>query len=205
MVLVRRMCLISVLGLIIAQCLLTSCSSVGKSSGPIKPPPPPESVRVRAVEQGLEVSWKCVPGSTHHTLFWGHEHGDYRNMANSNSCSAIIIGLKKGDLYYFAVSSWNARGESGYSREQAFLYDDKPERAGIYIGKGSESMHKGLYPEAHAYFSAAIRLDPENPEAYRQRATLHERLNQTELARQDYQMSEKIYKKRPLSVAPSGQ
>jgi tetratricopeptide (TPR) repeat protein len=157
------------------------------------------------IDRGLEISWKCVPGSTHHTLFWGFERGDYRNMANSNTCSAIIVGLKKGDLYYFAATSWNARGESGYSREQAFVYDDEPGRAGVYLGKGSESMRKGLFAEAHAYFSAAIRLDPENPEAYRQRATLHEKLNQTEFASQDYQMAEKIFKKRPLSTAPSGQ
>jgi Tfp pilus assembly protein PilF len=108
-------------------------------------------------------------------------------------------------LYYFAVSSWNARGESGYSPEQAFLYDDEPGRASVYLGRGSESAQKGLYAEAHAYLSAAIRLDPGNAEAYRQRAVLHEKLNQIEYARQDYQMAEKIFKKQPLSTKLPGQ
>lgn len=191
--------------LITAQCLLSSCSSVGETSSPNKPPQAPENIKIRVVNQGLEVSWTCVRGTSQYTLFWGVERGDYRALANTNACSAILIGLKKGDLYYFAVSSWNARGESGYSPEQAFLYDDEPGRASVYLGRGTESVQKGLYAEAHAYLSAAIRLDPGNAEAYRQRAALHEMLNQIEYARQDYQMAEKIFKKKPLSTRPPSQ
>jgi tetratricopeptide (TPR) repeat protein len=186
--------------LIAAQCLISSCSSVGETSGPIKPPPAPDNIKIQLVNQGVEVSWTCVRGTSHYTLFWGVERGDYRALANTNTCSAILAGLKKGDLYYFSVSSWNARGESGYAPEQAFLYDDEPERAGVYLGRGSESIQKGLYAEALAYLSAAIRLDPKNPEAYRQRAALHEKLNQTEYARRDYQMAEKIFKTKSLST-----
>jgi tetratricopeptide (TPR) repeat protein len=205
MLLVRTISWVAGVFLIAAQCLLSSCSSVGETSVPNKPPPAPENINIELVNQGAAISWKCVRGTSHYTLFWGVERGDYRALANTNACSTILAGLKKGDLYYFAVSSWNARGESGYSQEQAFLYDDAPERAGVYLERGSESAQKGLYAEAHAYLSAAIRLDPGNAEAYRQRAALHEQLNQSEYARQDYQMAEKIFKTKSLSTRQSNQ
>lgn len=93
------------LGFVIAQCLLASCGPVAETSGPAKPPPAPDNVGVRVIDRGLEISWKCVPGSTHHTLFWGFERGDYRNMANDAEEELLpsfpadfLVKLDRGEL-----------------------------------------------------------------------------------------------------------
>ena len=183
--------------------LLVSCSSIGDTAGSRKPPVPPEGIQVRVGDQGLEVSWKSVPGATHYTLFWGPDSGQYKNLTNSPKCQALISGLNKGDMYYVAVTSWNARGESNYSQEQTVVYDDNPARAGVHLAQGQRAMKRGLNAEAHAYFSAAIRLDPENAEAYQCRAVLYEMINESELARRDHQTAEKLYKKQLASTKVS--
>ena len=93
-------------------------------------------------------------------------------MANADSTSALISDVKEGDLYYIAMTSWNARGKSNFSAEQTIVYDTDPERAVVYLAKGNEAMKQGLTNRAHVYFCATIRLDPENADAYRSRAVL---------------------------------
>jgi Flp pilus assembly protein TadD len=132
-----------------------------------------------------------------------HGSGQYRSMGNSATNLAFISDLVVGDLYYVAVTSWNARGESNYSTEQAVVYDTNPARADVYVAKGNEALNKGLAKQAHAYFSAAIRLDPENVDAYRSRAVLYEKINRNELASKDHKMAEKLEKNRTVSTRVS--
>src|SRR5271157_2938910 len=183
--------------------LLVSCSSVGDTAARRKPPASPESIQIRVAEKGLEVHWKEVPGATHYTIFWGTETGQYRSMANADSTSALISDVKEGDLYYIAMTAWNARGESNFSAEQTIVYDTNPERAVVYLAKGNEAMKRGLTNQAHAYFCATIRLDPENADAYRSRAVLYEAINWNELARKDYVTAEKLQKNRAISTRVS--
>ena len=188
---------------LLTNLLLTSCSSVGDTASHRKPPVSPESIHVRVAEKGLEVHWKEVQGATYYTIFWGTETGQYRSMANSDGNSALISDVKEGDLYYIAMTAWNARGESNFSVEQAIVYDTNPERAIIYLAKGNEAMKRGLTNQAHAYFCAAIRLDPENADAYRSRAVLYEAINSNELARKDYLTADKLQKNRAMSTRVS--
>jgi tetratricopeptide (TPR) repeat protein len=183
--------------------LLVSCSSVGDTASRRKPPASPENVQIRVAEKGLEVHWKEVQGATHYTIFWGTETGQYRSMANADSTSALISDLKQGDLYYIAMTAWNARGESNFSAEHTIVYDTNPERAVVYLAKGNEAMKRGLTSQAHAYFCATIRLDPENADAYRSRAVLYEAINWNDLARKDYATAQKLQKNRPISTRMS--
>jgi tetratricopeptide (TPR) repeat protein len=183
--------------------LLISCSSVGDTASRRKPPTSPESIQIRVAEKGLEVHWKEVPGATYYTIFWGTETGQYKSMANADSTSALITDVKEGDLYYIAMTSWNARGESNFSAEQTIVYDTNPERAVVYLAKGNEAMKQGLTNQAHAYFCATIRLDPENADAYRSRAVLYEAINWNDLARKDYATAQKLQKNRPISTRVS--
>lgn len=176
---------------------------MGDTVGPGKPPASPENLQVQVVEGGLEIWWKSVPGATHYTVFWGTESGQYRSMANSATSFVLISDLINGDLYHIAVTSWNARGESNYSAEQTVVYDTNPARTDIYLAKGNEAMRLGLTNEAHAYFCASIRLDPENANAYRSRAVLYEAINWNELARKDYMTAEELEKNRAVSTRVS--
>jgi Tfp pilus assembly protein PilF len=112
--------------------------------------------------------------------------------------------LNREQLYYFAVSAWNHRGESNFSDEQVLVYDDGSGRPDAYLAKGNDLMSNGYYMGAHAYFSAAIRLDPGNLHAYQSRAALHEKINQPDLARQDEAMAERLLKKQRISLRQAG-
>lgn len=182
---------------------LASCSSMGEMAGPHKPPAAPENVQVRVNESGLQIFWRNVPGATHYTVFWGTESGQYRSMGKCATNSAFISDLMMGDLYYVAVTSWNERGESDYSPEQTVVYDSNPARADIYLAKGNDAMKRGLTNQAYAYFCAAIRLDPQNVEAYRSRAGLYEMINWNELAGEDLKMAEQLQKHRTVSTRVS--
>ena len=189
--------------LLFISLFLASCSSMGTAAGPRKPPAAPENVQLRVTGRGLQVFWGNVPEATRYTVFWGTERGQYRSMGNSATNSALISNLAMGDLYYVAVTSWNARGESNYSPEQTVVYDTNPARADVYIAKGNDAMKRGLTNQAYAYFCAAIRLDPENVDAYRCRAVLYARMNCNELAGNDNKMAEKIEKNRTVSTRVS--
>lgn len=177
------------LGALIA---LSSCSRTSTADMPTVPPGAPTNVQLQVVKEGVHVSWDCIPGVTHYTVFWGTDRDNYRNLINAESCALTLAGLKKGRFYAFAVTAWNQQGESEYSREAAVVYDDEPSRAAEYVEKGNDLMERGLYTDAHLYFSAAIRLDPQNAAAYRRRGLLYERTNQPALAREDYRRAERL-------------
>jgi len=172
--------------------ILSSCSRSSTADMPIAPPGAPANVQLEVAKEGVQVSWDCIPGVTHYTVFWGTDRDHYRNLTNAETCSLTLAGLKKGRFYAFAVTAWNQQGESDYSREAAVVYDDDPGRAPEYVEKGNDLMERGLYTDAHLYFSAAIRLDPQNAGAYRRRGLLYERTNQSSLAREDYRRAERL-------------
>lgn len=179
---------------------MSSCgSSVGKSSKN-SPPAPPVEVQCSVVPEGLLVEWTPIEGAHHYTVFWGSERGEYRGLINSDANSIILGGLSKGEMYVVAVTAWNGNGESKYSEEQCLVYDDNPARAQAYYSRGQELMQRGNLSDAQVYMSAAIRLDPGNAHAYKDRALLYEKMNREDLARQDNTMAEKIFKKKPLSL-----
>jgi tetratricopeptide (TPR) repeat protein len=156
-------------------------------------------VKVEMVDRGLQVAWQPVLGAKKYTVFWGFSPGQYRGMLDTTDNAVILAGLAKGEMLYLAVTAWNERGESHCSGEQAVVNDDDPGRANLYTAKGQEALQKGAYLDADAYLSAAIRLNPQNAEAYRYRGMLYERLSKAGLAQEDYQRAEKIFKSKLLS------
>lgn len=197
--LARRISWVLVFALLCAHLLLVSCGNWGQGAKTRKPPHPPATVKAELVNQGLQISWNVVPGATKYTVFWGFESGEYRGMLNTRDSAVILAGLGKGQLLYIAVTAWNARGESRYSEEQALVNDDDPRHADVYVAKGQDALQKGAYRDANAYLSAAIRLAPLNADAYRFRGLMYERQSKSDLAHEDYQKAEQIFKKKLLS------
>jgi hypothetical protein len=177
--------------LFLALLFVGSCGFTTDSTGP-KAVLPPTAVHVDEVPQGVRLKWTAVRDASVYTVFWGSSPTEYKNLANVKDCSVIISGLAKGELYCFAVTSWGERGESDYSSEVDYVYDDDPSRSGQHLAKGNELMANGLYPEAHAYISAAIRLQPKRVDAYKSRALLYERMDEPALAKKDRVMAEKL-------------
>jgi len=180
--------------------LLASCGGSSRGTDDAKPPKIPVNLQVQVEEGGVGLYWDCVPRATHYTVFWGTEREQYRHIIDSEDCSAKLTGLRKGTFYAFAVTAWNERGESDLSREREIVYDDDPAKAGDYLAKGTDLMVRGFYASAHTYLSAAIRLAPENAQAYRSRAKLYEKVNRLDLAKDDYRTAKGILKQKPISL-----
>jgi len=178
-----------------ASILVASCSSDFYGNWSTIPPTPPGDFQVSMVSDGVRISWKCVPAATHYTVFWGKEPGNYKFKQDTPACSILLTGLKKGDFNRFAVTTWNQRGESDYSRSFAYVFDSDPSRSPHYVTKGNDLMRRGSFQDAYIYFSTAIRLDPQNVKAYRSRARVNEKFDRLELASQDYAMAEKTSKR----------
>jgi len=190
--------------IVLSNLLLLSCSSSINQGGAQSAPTAPRDVRLAIATQGLEMSWEPVSGATHYTVFWGSERGDYRGLVNCDCPALVLTGLNREQLYFLAVTAWNQRGESNFSDEQVLVYDDGSGRPETYLAKGNDLMNRGHYVGAHAYFCAAIRLDPANLDAYQSRAMLHEKINRPDLARQDQAMAEKLFKKKRISLRQAG-
>jgi hypothetical protein len=197
--LARKTKWVSVLVLVCVHLLLVSCSNWGKGARARKPPHAPTEVKAEVVDNGVQIGWKSVPGATRYTVFWGFSSDEYRGMVNTEDLALILSGLAKGELLYLAVTAWNDSGESPYSLEQVVVNDDNARHAGLYVARGQEALQKEEYRDAAAYLSAAIRLDPQNADAYRYRGMLHERLGKPKLAHQDYELAERIFKKKLLT------
>jgi hypothetical protein len=185
--------------LLLIMIFVVSCTQTVTGGAPEKPPDPPKNLKVSVVDQGVHLSWDCAPGVALYTVFWGPDREEYRNLVNSKECSATMVGLRKNEFYAFAVTAWNQRGESDYSQAAEVIYDDDPARADHYLAMGNDQMKKGQYRNALTYFSTAIRLAPDSAHAYQRRALLYEKTRRTDLAKQDYQMAEKLLKRKPLS------
>ncbi len=121
-------------------------------------------------------------------------------MLNTNDSAVILAGLAKREILYLAVTAWNAKGESPYSEEQAVVSDDDPARAVVCTWPKDRMRSK----EASTSQRTCISLLSygwilKTREAYRTRGMLYERLSKTDLAHEDYQRAEKIFKKKLLS------
>jgi tetratricopeptide (TPR) repeat protein len=192
--------------LLVAHVMLVSCGTAQRGKAENAPPPPPTNVAVEAISEGVRVTWDEVPGATRFTVFWGDEKGIYRALADTEGCCVVITQLKKGDLYSFAVSSWSDKGESGFSSEQLIVHDDRKDREHVQalVTKGNDLLHREELPDAHAYLSAAIRLDPGNAEAYRSRAVVNEKLGRAEPARNDFAKADTLYNHKQISLRDLG-
>lgn len=172
------------------------------SQGPdttARTPEPPTGLSATIVPEGVQLSWDSVPGAQLYSVFWGDNDYTYRGYFQTKESRFIIGGLTKGELYSFAVTAWNTRGESDYSLPVLVVHDDDPARARDYVAHADRLMRKGNYQYAQAYLATAIRLDPGDPIAYQRRAQLFRRTNRAERAREDASRAEKIMKEKPLS------
>lgn len=199
----QTMVRLGVVALVLCHLFVVGCGSLGGKKSGARTPEPPERLELKQLPQGVLVSWTPVSGATHYTVFWGVERGQYRGFADSETDSVILSGLTPGEVYYIAVTAWNQGGESGYSREHAYVHDKDKSHAKLYLAKGTEAMARGSFLAAEAYLSASIRLNPDNADAYRQRAILREKLERPDLARSDYSAAEKLFKDKPLTTGRS--
>lgn len=170
-------------GLLLVLSLLGSCS---KRDLPVKKPPmPPIGLRTSSSPQGVEAKWNAIPGVTHYTLFWGREKGDYSNLTDAFESHGVINGLTQGEVYHISVTAWNNHGESDYATPVSIVYEFSPENAPRLSARGDSLMKQGRLEDAETYYSAAIRLSPLTPEAYRKRGELYRRMSKIDLARRD--------------------
>lgn len=199
---INKVTRISQLFLLVIVCSLISCSSHKGTEVAKARPTAPKNIHVTIVKDGLKLSWPAIKDATKYTVFWGQEHADYRGLANVDENSIHLTGIKKGDLWAFAVTSWNTMGESNFSEEVMVVYDDNPQRAEAHLNKANQLAAKGKYSEAHAYYCTAINLNPNNPDAYKNRSVLYTKIARHDLAKQDDVVADKIYKTKPISALP---
>jgi hypothetical protein len=198
---VRKSCRgVTFVALVAAMVSLAACSNLGNRAASRKPPLPPENVEVDIVDRGVLVSWQPSARADRYTVFWGEESGEQHHLTDVAEPPLLLAGLGKGQLLYFTVTAWNPCGESTYSTEVPFVYDDNPANAGVYLDKGNEAAGKDAFIDAHAYYSTVIRLNPQNADAYLYRAVMNQKLKREELARTDFLTAEKIFKEKRLSM-----
>jgi len=190
--------LFPILILLLGSMCLVACGlgESGKASGP---PAQPSGLKFELVPSGLRVSWDRVAGATHYTLFAGKEPGEYRFTVDSQDSSVVLVGLEKCQFYAMAVTAWNSRGESDFSREEFIIYDDDPTNADAYVEAGKDLLQRGFLADAYVYISTAIRLNPNSAGAYRSRALVYELMGRRDNARKDHSTADKIEKNKNLS------
>ncbi len=186
--------------MLIVSCTYQSGTEVSKAKAKA-----PKNIEVTCTDRGVSLEWAPVKDACKYTVFWGHTKGEYRGIVNTKENSIEFEGLKKGELYILAVTSWNATGESNYSEPVMIVFDDNSAKAGVHLSKANQLRAKGRFAEAHAYYCAAIRLNPQNPDAYRDRAQLYTQISRPDLAKNDNANAEKLYKAKPFSVLPVSQ
>jgi hypothetical protein len=70
------------------------------------------------------LSWAVEPSATGYKLYWGTTSQRYdSNVDVGPNVSYTLTDLKAGTNYYFAVSAYNAGGESGLSAEVSSYVD----------------------------------------------------------------------------------
>jgi tetratricopeptide (TPR) repeat protein len=158
---------------------------------------------VELVPEGLHLSWTPVSGASHYTIFWGSEPGQYINCADASGHEVMITSPARGELYACAVTAWNARGESQYSKEALCVYDTDEHAAPKYLSKAKDLMGQGELEQAQAYLSAAIRLQPEKVEAYKLRASVYEKMHAFDLAKLDQEVAVKLSRRKTASLEVS--
>ncbi|QNK58324.1 fibronectin type III domain-containing protein [Paenibacillus sp. PAMC21692] len=105
--------------------VVTAYNATGESAASnetsvlLSPPSAPMARRAYAETYGnLAVEWQSVPGATGYKLKYGTTPGTYPNTIDvGNNLGQLITGLTPGTIYYFVVTAYNGRGESGASSE----------------------------------------------------------------------------------------
>jgi tetratricopeptide (TPR) repeat protein len=166
-------------------------------------PHPPKNVQVIPCEHGLSVTWDPVPKATHYTVFWGTDPARFRHLSNTRTCSVRIPGLRRGRKYSVAVTAWNQRGESDFSRKKRVVFDYDPSMWPHYVSLGVKAMERGRFEDAEAYFNAAVQLVPDNPQVYLSRSRFYKKIARSDLARRDARSAEEIRKKKPPAKTTS--
>ncbi len=189
--------------LLLIAFLLTSCSTTASTDSPKAVPKPPINVQVTYSAKGLSVTWKPVPRATHYTVFWGRDEGRFRHLRDTRGCAMEISGLQQGEKYLVAVTAWNQRGESDFSAKRIIVYDNDAEKSSHYVALGKEAMERGRLDDAQAYFNAAVRLAPEDPETYRSRSRFYRKIARSDLAKQDSRLAEELRKKKSPGKKPA--
>lgn len=149
------------------------------------------------------VSWPPVPGATKYTLFWGQDKSEYRRFVETKSSAVIIRGIQTAVLNYFAVTAASAHAESRFSHETPYVYDTDPKNAPLHVQKAIQLGKHGDFEEALLLLSAAIKLDPQNSDYYRERAKLRAQHGFMNEANKDLAIAEKLYMKKQISLKKS--
>ena len=176
--------------------VLTVTLAFGKPHGKtvdVKKPSAPSGFVVEESGDGLLASWHPSPGAKSYTLFWGTDKGEFRKMFPTTETSVLMKGFESGHLYNFAVTATNDSYESDFSTELFYLIDDKPKNSMEHIARAKDLIVDKRHNEALAFLNTAIRLDPNNPESYRTRGMLWEKLGEKEQAKQDFKKSETLF------------
>jgi Flp pilus assembly protein TadD len=92
----------------------------------------------------------------------------------------------KGERNLAALHFENGRFEEA-AKAYRELVQQNPDDGALHASLAGALGALGRYDEALEHLDAAIRLEPLNPEAYHNRAVIHERKGQRELAIKDYQ------------------
>ena len=84
------------------------------------PDTPDNNALSNILGNSINVSWNAVSGATGYKVKYGTSSGIYTNSVDvGNVTNSTITGLSSGIKYYFAVTSYNASGESTPSFEQS--------------------------------------------------------------------------------------
>lgn len=176
--------------------VLTVTVAFGKPQGKtvdVKKPSAPSGFIVEHSGDGLLATWHPSPGAKSYTLFWGTDKGEFRKMFPTKETSVMMKGFDQGQLYNFAVTASNDNYESDFSTEFFYVYDDAPKNSSEHLAKAKDLMVDKRHSEALAFLNTAIRLDPNNPESYRTRAMLWEKLGEKDQAKHDFKKSETLF------------
>ncbi len=159
----------------------------------------PVNLVVETSDDGVVASWNPSKGADSYTLFWGTENGEFRKMFETSETAILLKGLDTGKMYNFAVTASNSRYESPFSEEHFFVHETDSGNSSGYISIARELLENNRDQEALAFMVAAIRLDPQNAESYRTRASLFEKLGRKKEARTDLHTAETLFNKKPMT------
>lgn len=170
-----------------------------KKISEIKTPLAPVNLLVETSDEGVVASWDPSKGADSYTLFWGTEKGEFRKMFETTETAILLKGLDTGKMYNFAVTASNSRYESPFSQDLFFVHDTDSGNSSDYVSTARELIENNRDQEALAFMAAAIRLDPQNAESYRTRASLLEKLGRKKEARIDLHTAETLFNKKPMT------
>jgi len=109
-------------------------SGLGGDDEPPPPPPsPPDAPVLNSATAGnsqVDLSWSAASGAQGYYVKYGTQSGVYSDTINvGDVTSHSVNGLTNGTTYYFAVSAFNADGESAHSNEKSATPQGQPPAA----------------------------------------------------------------------------